>query len=120
MFPLQSEVGEAIALYLKKARPKCACRNLFVTRHVPYRPVLGHCMFGIINRRVKILGLVKQQFGPHMLRRACATQLLRTGSSIKDIADFLGHKGLQSVSSYAKYDPASLNHVAKFSLRGVL
>lgn len=118
-FPLQSEVGEAIALYLEKARPQCSCRALFVTRNQPYRPVLGS-MPMIISCRIKRLGIVAQQYGPHTLRRACATQLLRTGSSIKDVADFLGHRDLRSVCIYAKYDPTSLKNVAKFSLRGVL
>jgi integrase len=119
-FPLQSEVGEAIALYLERARPKCPCRNLFVTLNPPYRPVSGHSMSAIINPRMKKVGIPAEQFGPHMLRRACATQLLRTGSPLKDIADFLGHSDLRSVSSYAKFDTDSLRNVAKFSFRGVL
>ena len=119
-FPLQSEVGEAIALYLEKARPKCPCRSVFVTLTPPYRPVSGHSMSSIVSPRIKKLGIATQQYGPHALRRACATQLLRTGSSLKDIADFLGHSDLRSVSNYAKFDPTSLRNVASFSLRGVL
>ncbi len=119
-FPLQSEVGEAIALYLSKVRPRCSCRNLFVTLHPPHRPVLGHSMCSIISPRIKKLGIVTQQFGPHMLRRACATQLLRTGTSLKDIADFLGHSDLRSVSNYARFDAGSLKNVANFSLKDVI
>ena len=77
-------------------------------------------MSSIICPRIKKLGMAAQQFGPHMLRRACATQLLRTGTSLKEIADFLGHSDLRSVSNYARFDPASLTNVAKFSLHGVL
>jgi integrase/recombinase XerD len=119
-FPLQSEVGESIALYLQKARPKCHCRNIFVTLNPPYRPVSGHSMSTILFPRAEKLGMKAQHFGPHMLRRACATELLRAGTSLQDIAEFLGHSDLRSVSSYAKFDSASLKNVAKFSLRGVL
>jgi integrase/recombinase XerD len=77
-------------------------------------------MSPIVNPRMKRVGIKLQRYGPHMLRRACATQLLRTGSSLKEIADFLGHSDLRSVGSYAKFDPESLKNVAKFSLRGVL
>jgi len=119
-FPLQHEVGEAIAVYLERARPRCACRALFVTLNPPYRPVSGQSMSPIVNPRMKRAGMLLQQYGPHMLRRACATELLRTGSSLKDIADFLGHSDLRSVGSYAKFDSGSLRDVAKFSLRGVL
>lgn len=119
-FPLQDEVGEAIALYLERARPKCSCRSIFVTLHPPYRPILGHSMGTIVGRRVKRADTANQAWGPHMLRRACATQLLRTGSSLQDIADFLGHSNLRSVSSYARFDSTSLRGVAKFSLREVI
>ncbi len=119
-FPLQSEIGEAIALYLEKARPKCTCRNLFVTLTPPYRPVSGKSMSSIVNPRMKTVGIATQRFGPHVLRRAFATQLLRTGSSLEDIADFLGHSNLRSVSNYARFDPSSLKDVARFSLHGVL
>jgi len=119
-FPLQIEVGEAIALYLEKGRPKCRCRSLFVTLHPLHRPVSGQSMSSIVDARTMKLGMAGRPFGPHMLRRACATQLLRTGSSLMEIADFLGHSNLRSVSSYARYDQASLTNVAKFSLRGVL
>lgn len=119
-FPLQNEVGEAIAMYLEKARPKCICRNVFVTLRPPYRPVFGSSMSKILGPRITALGMPAKQFGPHMLRRACATQLLRTGIPIREIADFLGHSNLRSVSSYAKFEPASLKNVARFSLRGIL
>jgi len=119
-FPLQGEVGEAIALYMEKARPKCTCRNVFVTLNPPYRPVTGHSMGSIISPRLTTLGIAPGQSAPHALRRACATQLLRTGSSLKEIADFLGHSDLRSVSNYAKFDSISLAKVARFSLRGIL
>lgn len=119
-FPLQNEVGEAIALYMESGRPQCSCRSLFVTLKAPHRPILAQSMSAIVCLRVRKLGIGVSHCGPHMLRRACATELLRTGSSLKDIADFLGHSDLRSVSSYAKFDSASLAGVARFSLRGVL
>ena len=119
-FPLQSEVGEAIAQYLEHGRPKCSCRNVFVTFLKPHRPIGVGSMSAIFSPRIKRLGIVLQQYGPHILRRACATQLLRTGSSLQEIADFLGHSNLRSVSSYARFDPASMKSVCNFSLRGVL
>jgi site-specific recombinase XerD len=119
-FPLQDEVGEAIAQYLELARPKCLCRNVFVTLHPPYHSIDGSSMGTIIGRRAARAGADDQSWGPHMLRRAFATQLLRTGSSLQDIADFLGHSNLRSVSCYARYDLNSLRFVAKFSLREVI
>lgn len=57
--------------------------------------------------------------GPHALRHSCATRLLSQGSSLQEIADFLGHRDLNSVSIYARYDNRLLRKVGAFSLAGV-
>jgi site-specific recombinase XerD len=58
--------------------------------------------------------------GMHSLRHACATELLRQGSSLQAIADLLGHRSMRSVSIYAHCDSLALRKVADFSLRDVL
>jgi len=119
-FPIQYEVGAATLTYLKNGRPHCACRNLFVSLAPPYRSVSPGMIPQMIDKRMRRLGVQSVRRGSHALRHACATQLLRTGSTLREIADFLGHKDLKTVSVYAKHDTASLIEVATFSLRGVL
>lgn len=119
-FPIQYEVGEAILDYLRHGRPYCACRHLFLTVQLPYRPLTGAVMWGIVGRRMKKLGIESKHRGPHSLRHACATRLLTKGSSLKEIADFLGHRNTQCVAIYAKYDKRSLRKVAAFSLAEIL
>jgi len=116
-FPIQHEVGEAIIRYLQTARPQCKCRDLFVTHRPPYRPL--RTLYPVINRRMRRLGIESVNFGSHSLRHACATELLRKGTALKDIASFLGHRNIESVSVYAKYDTRMLQAVAAFSLAGV-
>jgi integrase/recombinase XerD len=118
-YPLQYEVGEAILRYLQEVRPHCLCRNLFVTRNPPHRPIRGATLWLIVNRRMKRFGIESRPGGPHSLRHACATRLLRQGFSLRDIADFLGHRDTKSVSIYAKHDTRSLRKVAAFSLSGL-
>jgi integrase/recombinase XerD len=118
-FPLQFEVGQAILDYLQRGRPRCSVRNLFVTVHTPYRPLNSGNVWEIVASRIIKLGIESERMGPHSLRHACATQLLKRGSSLRDIADFLGHRGMASVSVYAKSDVRALRAVAAFSLAGV-
>jgi site-specific recombinase XerD len=68
---------------------------------------------------MKSLAIQSQNYGAHALRHACATELLKRGSTLKDIADFLGHNGMDSVSIYAKHDMKTLGQVASFSLAGL-
>ncbi|KAA6461899.1 integrase [Acidobacteria bacterium AB60] len=119
-FPIQYEVGEAILDYLRCGRPRCACRNIFLTVQLPWRPFEARSMWGVIGKRMKRLGIQSERCGPHSLRHSCATQLLKTGSSLKEIADFLGHRTVRSVATYAKYDRRSLRKVAAFSLAAIL
>lgn len=118
-FPIQYEVGEAILRYLRYGRPRCACRNLFVTVHTPYRPLCTNSVGMLVARRMKQAGILARRAGPHSLRHACATELLRKGSSLKNIADFLGHHDTKTVSIYARYDPGLLRKVCAFSLAGI-
>jgi site-specific recombinase XerD len=118
-FPIQFEVGEAILRYLQNGRPRCSCRQLFVTLNPPFRPVGAISTWAIVSRQMKLLGIQSENKGVHALRHSCATELLRKGSSLADIADFLGHKNMTSVSIYAKYDLRTLKQVASISLAGV-
>ena len=119
-FPIQDEVGEAILDYLRYGRPHCACRHIFLTAQLPYRALATGAMCSIVGRRMTRLEIQSEHRGPHSLRHACATQLLKTGSSLKEIADFLGHRTTQCVAIYAKYDHRSLRKVAAFSLAEIL
>ena len=119
-FPIQFEAGEKIISYLKYARPRCKCRNLFVSLKPPYRPMDATILWVIVASRMKSLEIKSKNFGAHSLRHACATQLLHEGSSLPEIAEFLGHSDLKSVSIYAKHDIEALKKVADFDLRGIL
>ncbi|WP_396270682.1 tyrosine-type recombinase/integrase [Granulicella paludicola] len=115
-FPLQSEVGRAILQYLRFGRPKCSERRLFVTLYPPYRPILTNTVGMMVRRRMSELSIASKTTGSHALRHSCATQLLRIGASLREIADFLGHRDVESVSAYAKCSPKALRQVAAFSL----
>ena len=119
-FPIQFEVGEKVIRYLKLARPRCTCRNIFVSLRPPYRPMDTTILWTIIASRMKFLEITSKNFGAHSLRHACATQLLHEGSSLPQIAQFLGHRDLNSVSIYAKHDVEALRKVADFSFREIL
>jgi site-specific recombinase XerD len=42
-----------------------------------------------------------------------ATSLIRSGASLKEIADLLGHRRLETTQIYAKLDLESLREVAQ-------
>jgi integrase/recombinase XerD len=118
-YPIQVEVGEAVLAYLQRGRPRCSSRLVFVTMVRPYGPLPGSTMWTTVSGRMQALGIELPHKGPHALRHSCATRLLKKGSSLKEIADFLGHRDTKTVSIYAQFDNASLRKVAAVSLKGL-
>jgi site-specific recombinase XerD len=116
-FPLQFEVGEAIIHYLK-IRPRCRFREVFLTLHSPFRPAKNFS--GAVRKVLIAQETFDRPWGMHAFRHACATELLKRGTSLRGIADFLGHRGIQSVSIYAHSDIRALREVAAISLQGLI
>jgi len=119
-FPIQYEVGEAIIRYLQHGRPRSATNYVFVAAQLPHGRIHPAPMHQLVSTRMLALGIKPEQLGPHSLRHACATRLLRKGTSLREIADFLGHRNLKTVSIYARLDTRALRKVASFSMAGVL
>ena len=117
-FPITQELGQAILHYIRCHRPTSSCNTLFVTLLPPYRPLQN--LGSIVQKQMRFANMKTTSFGPHSLRHACATELLRRGTSLQNIANLLGHRDLRSVSVYARQDSESLRLVANFSLDGIV
>jgi site-specific recombinase XerD len=119
-YPLLATVGEAILRYLRDVRPRCAGRALFVTLRPPYRALSGDGISMMVHRRLAEQGVKLDRFGAHCLRHACAGQLLDAGFTIKQIADHLGHRSMDSTRIYTKIDLRGLRQVAELDLGALL
>lgn len=103
---LTQAVAQALAVYLHDERPVSDCTYVFLRQKTPHSQ-LGPCAISSLMRaRMVRCGLPAR--GPHALRHAFATRLLRAGQSVKSIADLLGHRSLDAVAIYAKVDYARL------------
>jgi integrase len=119
-YPLVREVGEAILLYLRKARPQTDVREVFLRLQPPFEPLTVAGLGTMVQLRLKSLNLKLPHYGPHALRHACASHLLAQGLSLKEIGDHLGHSDPRATRIYAKVDLEGLREVARFDLGGLL
>lgn len=119
IWPLSSDVGNAILSYIRVGRPTGYGRNLFFTSYAPIRPVTTQTITKIVHDRLAIIGVVAGRRGPHALRHAAAQHLLDQGMSMKVIGDFLGHSDPSSTLIYAKVNLAALREVAALDLEGL-
>jgi site-specific recombinase XerD len=118
-YPLVGEAGEAILLYLQKARPRCTQREIFLTSKAPFHRLSQGALYHLVSSRLSALGIHASRRGPHALRHACAGHLLTEGFSLKEIGDHLGHRSAFATRIYAKVDLAGLREVANFDLGGL-
>jgi site-specific recombinase XerD len=111
--PLSHVLGEALAAYLRQARPASPHRELFLRWNPPFRPLRCSTTITIVVRNVLRRAHVKvHRPGAHVLRHTLATEMVRQGAAFKEIADILGHRSLVSTGVYAKLDLESLSKVA--------
>jgi site-specific recombinase XerD len=111
--PLPSDVGEAVATYLQRDRPRCATRRVFVRARAPHRG-FGHpsSVSTLVRVALTRAGVRAPMQGAHLLRHSLATDLLRRGASMADIGDVLRHQHPQTTEIYAKVDLARLRGLA--------
>jgi len=115
-YPLISEAGEAILRYLQRVRPRCACREIFLTLKAPFRRLSGGALYHLVSTRLNALGIQVPRRGPHSLRHACAGRLVAERFSLKEIGDHLGHSSAYATRVYAKVDLVGLREIGNFDL----
>jgi integrase len=111
VLPLPEPTGRAIAAYLQYERPKTAHRAIFVRRIAPRdEPISAHLVRKTIREAYRRAGLLYTR--SHLLRHTIARRLLDRGSSLKEVADVLRHRSLNTTLIYAKLDGRNLSAVA--------
>ena len=111
ILPLPMETGQALADYLQNERPRTANPSVFVPRLGDHdRPMTAGAVRGVIRWAYRRIGLTHSR--SHALRHAFACRLVENGSSLKEVADLLRHRSLNTTLIYAKLDTPKLAAVA--------
>lgn len=111
VMPLPEATGRAIANYLKLERPQTTNRAVFIRRIAPRNKSIGpDAVRKAIRQAYERAGLPYTK--AHLLRHTMASRLIDGGSSLKEVADVLRHRSLNTTLIYAKLDSRSLRDVA--------
>jgi integrase/recombinase XerD len=113
VLPLPQDAGEALACYLRAARPASTERAVFLGRGARHLPIRGSgFMCKLVNRLLRKAGIGAPCSGAYVLRHTLAPTMVCNGASFKEVADILGHGSLTTTGIYAKLDLPSLAQVA--------
>ncbi len=111
LLPLPAKTARAIADYLHTERPQTTNRAVFVRHVAPHDKPVGP---GVVRRAVREAyqrcGWTHSRI--HILRHSMASALLRHGTPLKEIADLLRHRCLDTSMIYTKVDLHRLTAVA--------
>lgn len=105
--PLPADVGEAVVDYLRYGRGRSSCRALFLRACAPDGGMSAGSVTMVPRSASRRAGV--PVVGAHRLRHTAATQMLRLGGSLPEIAQVLRHRSESTTALYAKLDRAALD-----------
>ncbi|MCK5036319.1 MAG: tyrosine-type recombinase/integrase [Candidatus Sabulitectum sp.] len=111
--PIPQDVGNALASYLRHGRPICSDRHVFIRSRAPrvgFSTSMAIC--NVVRRALTRADLSPARKGAHLLRHSLAVRMLRSGASLAQIGDVLGHQSPSTTEIYAKVDFGSLHELA--------
>lgn len=119
--PLLQDVGQALADYLKNARPTCSSRRMFIQCRAPLEGFARPgCVSNLVRWALQRVHLSPSNRGAHVLRHSLATGMLRNGASLAQIGQVLRHQLPQTTEIYAKVDFNALRALALPWMGGAL
>lgn len=113
--PLLSDIGEAIAAYLRDFRQDVPTRRLFLSGWVSHVGLSGPATIGHIVRRAfaRIKFKPSSRGASHLFRHGLATNMIRQGASMAQIAQVMRHRSELTTATYAKVAFEDLRAVAR-------
>jgi integrase/recombinase XerD len=113
--PLLSDIGEAIAAYLRDFRQDVPTRRLFLSGWVAHVGLSGPATIGHIVRRAfaRIKFKPSSRGASHLFRHGLATNMIRQGASMTQIAQVMRHRSEISTATYAKVAFEDLRSVSR-------
>jgi len=111
--PMTKRLVSAVGAYVREGRPPSTATALFVLQRAPRGAALSVAgIRNVVIRHARRAGLADRIRSAHVIRHSLASRLINNGATLKQIADLLGHRCLDTTTIYAKVDLSSLSAVA--------
>ena len=111
--PLPGDVARAMAQYIRRDRPRCDCRSIFIRDYAPLDGLSkANSIAKIVWQALKNAGVKSARAGAHLLRHSLATDMLSRGASLDEIGEILRHRSADTTAIYAKVDLKALRSLA--------
>jgi integrase/recombinase XerD len=108
--PVPVDVGEAVAGYLARGRPRTTRRELFLRTLAPVGPLGRSGVSSIVRRACRRAGI--PAVGAHRLRHSLACEMVAARVPLSEIGQVLRHRSIISTAIYARVDLDALREIA--------
>jgi site-specific recombinase XerD len=112
--PLTPRIASALRTYVERKRPRTDSGSMFVRHHTSRGDgsLSKNTIHHVLQAAYARCGFPSSWSGGYRLRHTFATRLHARGVDLKNIADLLGHRHLQTTTIYAKVDINALRALA--------
>ena len=113
--PLPQDAGNALLVYLRRARPRADFDQVFLCVNAPIRPLQPPAsVSNIVCVALRRAGITNPPSkGANLLRHSAATSMLRAGATLDAISSLLRHRSSDTTAHYAKVDVDMLRQVVQ-------
>jgi integrase/recombinase XerD len=113
--PLVSEVGKALAMYIRDSRGVSPTRRVFLRHYPPHIGLTGPAAVGhIVRSALARAGVQRSGRGAaHLFRHGLATKMIRRGATLSEIAEILRHRSQATTAIYTQVSFEALRSVAQ-------
>jgi len=109
--PLPVDVGDALVDYLRHGRPGREDPHLFLQTRATFGPLCGGTVAAVVRYACHRAGIAP--VGAHRLRHTVATEVLKAGAPLEEVASLLRHRRHATTVLYAKVDWQRLRELAR-------
>jgi integrase/recombinase XerD len=109
--PIPVDVGQALAGYCHRGRPRGNSRALFLRARAPHARMSADAVTAAVRRAAARAGM--PGIGAHRLRHSAATQMLQAGGSLFEVGAVLRQRRRAVTALYARPSPAALRLAAR-------
>jgi integrase/recombinase XerD len=109
--PIPVDVGQALAGYCHRGRPRGGSRALFLRARAPHAGMSADAVTAAVRRAAARAGM--PGIGAHRLRHSAATQMLQAGGSLFEVGAVLRQRRRAVTALYARPSPAALRLAAR-------
>jgi len=114
VLPITDSVGDALADYLRRGRPRCGYREVFVSLSTkPTRPLGTSGILQVVRRAFDRAGVNLRGVAGHAFRHGFASRLVRRGVALDTVAGCLGHASSATTFIYTKLQVDDLRSVSR-------